>query len=197
MWEQVYDFIANSSQNPWVLSSLIFITTFILEDAATTAAALLASHGLIPVPLALSSLLIGIIGADLALYAVGSWGSRYAWVQRRLNSERMASLSTLLQKNVVAAVFLVRFIPMLRAPCYMAMGLLKANFKRYAITVVFAVGLWTVLAFSIIYKLGAATNESSGFWKWVAIAFICLLAIMGPRLLGYLSARQIPPNDSK
>jgi len=57
--------------NPMLLAVGLILATFILEDAATTAGAFLASQAVMPVELAFGAVLSGIIIGDAFIYGVG------------------------------------------------------------------------------------------------------------------------------
>ena len=55
-----------------LLSLAIIVSTIILEDPTTVVVGLLASDGIIPVPLALVSLYVGTVLGDTGLYCLGN-----------------------------------------------------------------------------------------------------------------------------
>lgn len=192
----IYDILMEYAQNPWLLSFVLFLATFILEDAATSSGALISSQGLLPVKFSLLALIAGIIIGDLALFGLGVLASKSSWVRKQLDKKGVKTTKTLLSDNMVLSIILARFIPGMRLPTYVAMGLLKLDFKTFFMTVTFAVGIWTVFLFSVVYKLGENAFDMVGWYKWLSIAAIALLVILGPRLLG-LTIKKFMPKKTK
>lgn len=180
------DFFISLTEDPWILSFLIMLATFILEDAATTAASLLTVNGLIPMPLAISALIIGIVAGDLGLYAIGYYGKRFAQINKMLERSKAQSAGKFLGKNQIRSIIIVRLVPGMRLPTYVAMGLFATNFKKFLVTVLFAVTGWTLFLFFMVYKLGDFTMDWPNEMKWIAIGLIFLIAFTVPQVIGKL-----------
>ena len=82
----LFEFLTSLTQDPWLLSFLIMLATFILEDAATTAASLLSVNGMLSTHMALTALIIGIILGDIGLYFLGHYGQKYRTVEKILQN---------------------------------------------------------------------------------------------------------------
>jgi len=165
--DTITSFLANAAQDPVLLVAAIIIATFILEDAATIAAALLAADGIVPVPLALGALLIGIILGDIGLYALGRLATRNSWVRRQLQRRTAVDLGRWMGKRIFPVVCSARFVPGARFPSYTASGMLGLSFWRFTLAAVIATSLWTILSFSVIFFLGNYFHEWLGSWRWL------------------------------
>ncbi len=165
--DTITSFLADAAQEPVLLVAAIIIATFILEDAATIAAALLAADGIVPVPLALGALLIGIILGDIGLYALGRLATRNSWVRRQLQRRTAVDLGRWMGKRIFPVVCSARFVPGARFPSYTASGMLGLSFWRFTLAAVIATSLWTILSFSVIFFLGNYFHEWLGSWRWL------------------------------
>ena len=165
--DTITSFLADAAQDPVLLVAAIIIATFILEDAATIAAALLAADGIVPVPLALGALLIGIILGDIGLYALGRLAARNSWVRRQLQRRAAVDLGRWMGKRIFPVVCSARFVPGARFPSYTASGMLGLSFWHFTLAAVIATSLWTILSFSVIFFLGNYFHEWLGPWRWL------------------------------
>lgn len=165
--DTIASFLADMAKNPVLLAAAIIIATFILEDAATIAAALLAADGIAPVPLALGALLTGIVLGDIGLYGLGRLATRNSWVRRQLQRRTAVDFGRWMGKRIFPVVFSARFIPGARFPSYTASGMLGLSFWRFTLAAVIATSLWSILSFSLIFFLGIYFHEWLGSWRWV------------------------------
>lgn len=182
----LFDLLSGLTQNPWILSLLVILATFILEDAATSAASLLSVNNFLPVQMAISALIIGIVIGDIALYMTGYFGKNSQRIQKFLEKKQLKSTGVFLHKNTIATIISARFIPGLRLPTYVAMGLFEVSFQKFIITVLLAVTSWTAILFILIYTAGTFTDDLSGNYKIVAILsiFICVIGL--PHAFSYI-----------
>ncbi len=166
--------------NPAVLSLAIVLGTFILEDLTTVVVAILAADGIIPVPLALGSLYAGVIGGDLAFYALGWIASTHPRLARYIEHEWVASLRTWLETRFVLAVFSARFIPGTRFATYTASGFFRSPFATFARTAIIATSIWITGLFAAAYWFGGATAHVLGSARWlIAGALLLILFLIG------------------
>ena len=175
----LFDLLSGITQNPWMLSLLIILATFILEDAATSAASLLSVNGYLPLHMAISALIIGIVIGDIALYLTGHWGKNAVRIQKFLEKKQLQCTGEFLRKNTVAAIISARFIPGMRLPTYIAMGLFGVKFHKFVITVLLAAVSWTAILFAAVYTAGNVTQDLPRSYKIIAIIgiFICVIGL--------------------
>src|ERR1700690_4413691 len=84
--------LAQAGYSPWFQAAAIIAGTFILEDAATVAAAMQVEDGALPLWLALMSLYAGIVLGDLGLYGLGRVSAHIPWVARQLPPRRQENI---------------------------------------------------------------------------------------------------------
>ena len=167
--------------NPWAIAVAIVLATFVLEDAAIVAAALLAASNTIPAPLALSALTFGIFAGDLGLYGVGAAARRHGWARRHVGEARMARGQLWLERRRVPALIGARFVPGFRLPTYAASGFLRVPFLTFAATTAGASVVWTAFVFTLVTMFGMAVLEVLGPWSWPVGGAILVLAYFAPR----------------
>lgn len=169
-----------AGKSPLLQAVAIILGTFILEDAATVAAAMQAQDGAIPISLALGSLYAGIVLGDLGLYGLGRLAARVPWFRRWLPPQRKEAVRAWLNGRVFKVVLISRFLPGLRLPTYTTCGYLGADFRQFALAAVIATCLWTTLLFTVSLKIGQFLMDHLGAWRWAGAAgFIVFVIVAG------------------
>jgi len=176
------DFLLSLGMNPITIAVMIFATTLVLEDAASVGAALLASMGLISVPLALGALSAGIFAGDLGLYGLGRLALTNEWARAHIGEARRARGQRWLENRLLPTLIAARFLPGARLPVYTASGYLKVPFALFAAITAGASLAWTGTIFLIVYLLGAAALELAEPWKWLIGALVLATAVIVPRV---------------
>jgi membrane protein DedA with SNARE-associated domain len=190
----VEDLIAQNIGNPLVLVLLLFLATFVLEEAAILIAAGLAAAGELPGSLALLALIAGIIVSDWCLYGLGALALRSAIIARWVSSARIEQGRGLLQRSTLAAGLIARTIPWLLFPIFVASGFLGVGFRRFAL-INAAIALIYVLAlFYGAFGLASVLIEWAGGWAWLFGAGLLLVMLWGGRALArrYLDRNSTP-----
>ena len=177
------DILLALGTNSWAIALAIILATFVLEDAASVGAALLAASGAISPTLAIGALVVGIFAGDLGLYGLGRAARTHSWARARVGEERIARGQRFLQQRLVPALLVARFIPGSRLPTYVASGFLAVPFPRFAAVTAGASVLWIGLVFAIAMLFGAAALDFLGTWKWVIGAALLVALIYAPRLM--------------
>jgi membrane protein DedA with SNARE-associated domain len=166
---------------PWVIASVLALTTLLLEDLAIAAGVALATQGLISWPLSLAAVGGGIAAGDVGLYALGAAARRNAWLRQRLLGDRARWAQDQLTVRLPSAVLLARVIPGLRLLTYTASGFLRVPIAPFAGWVLVAVALWTLGTYAISVALGQAITRTLGVPAPLAVALpVVLLALAVP-----------------
>lgn len=170
------DYLLNlSSQPAWIFVAII-LSSYLLEDMAIVAAALLATEQLISVPLAVSAIMIGIISGDIGLYIVGYIANKHQGLKRKLLSNaRHDYFSNMLNRHLLKNILMIRFIPGLRFVCYTSCGLLNIHPGRFVLGISIASALWVSVVFSVIYLMGSNTWLENSHWKWTLVPIAMLI----------------------
>ncbi len=169
--------------NPFLVFMAIVAATFILEDAATVGAGLLAAEGLIHPGLGLAALYTGIVGGDLALYGLGRAAASRDWLRRRIGEEQLARGRRWLDRRLILTLFGARSVPGLRLPTYTASGFFRISFVRFAAIAIVAAAVWTTAFFGLVYGFGQAAASVLGHWSWAVGVVLLALAIILPRFI--------------
>jgi membrane protein DedA with SNARE-associated domain len=168
--------LAWGAASPALLPLTLLGLTFVLEDAATIAAGVLAAAGRIDPALALGVVLGGTIAGDLALYAAGRWLSDRA-AAARLEARLVGSAAgRLWRRNALAASAAARFVPGLRLPVFTLAGVAHVPAGRFAAVIAASAAVWTPALFTLSRTAGAAAAAQLGNAGWIAAALLAAAA---------------------
>jgi membrane protein DedA with SNARE-associated domain len=187
MMAEAADFLLALGSNPWAIAAAIILATFVLEDVATIAAAVLAADNFISPWGALGALVTGIFIGDLALYGLGAYARTHEWARNLIGEKRMAKGRDWLKRRYVSALIGARFMPGLRLPTYTSSGFLGLPFPPFAGVAAAAGIVWTSAVFSLVYFLGVMTVENLGPWRWAIAAVFAVLILAGPYIVSHFA----------
>lgn len=170
-----------AGHSAWFQAAAIIIGTFILEDAATVAAAMQVEDGALPAWLALVSLYIGIVLGDLGLYGLGRLSAHIPWVARQLPPRRQETIRAWISGRIFKVVLVSRFLPGLRLPTYTTCGFVGADLRQFTLAAVVATGAWTSLLFATSLKVGHFLMDHLGAWRWAGAAGFVVFIILAGR----------------
>lgn len=172
----LFQLIDSVTRTPALLALTIVIGAIIFEDMTTVVVALLAADGIIPVPLALVSLYLGVVGGDVGFYTLGWLASLSPRLARYVDHDFTAPFRAWLETRFILTVFTARFIPGTRLPTYASSGFFRSPFVTFLLTVIAATAVWTTFLFSILYWFGSASSHWLGPVRW-AIALVALITL--------------------
>lgn len=156
--------------------AFIALATFVTEDLTCIGAGLLVAQGKIAFVPATLACLAGIFTGDLLLFLGGRFAGRP--VRRFVPAEKLERASNWLSAKGMIVVLLSRFAPGLRLPTYVAAGLLKTRFWRFAVYFLFAAAIWTPLLVGAAAVLGAEILRTAlARAGAAALAFPVMLAL--------------------
>ena len=168
------------ADQPLMAAALIILGTFILEDAATIAAGLLAVAGVVSIELALASLYCGIVIGDLGLYGLGRLAKMTGWSTFFISSRSLVAGRRWLRKRLVPALIGARFTPGLRTPTFFVSGFLRLNFVTFISTILVMAAIWTGLLFTIIFVFGEIAARTIGDRAWILGVLLIVAVIAVP-----------------
>jgi len=167
----------------FVLVLVLAASTLVSEDLTCIAAGVLVAQGRIAfIPAALACL-FGIFFGDLLLYLAGRFLGR-PWLGRAplkwfVKADAVARGERWFKEKGAAVIFLSRFTPGTRLATYVAAGLLRASFFRFAFWFFLAATVWTP---SLVYGatlLGArAFDYFDVFSRYALLGLIALVALL-------------------
>jgi membrane protein DedA with SNARE-associated domain len=196
MIENAGELLLTWGSSPWAIAFAIILATFILEDATTIAAALLAASEVIAPSTAIVALFIGIFAGDLGLYGLGAAARSRHWARDLIGERRMVKGRHWLKRHFVGAVVSARFLPGFRMPAYTASGFLGLPFLKFAALTGGAGLVWTAAVFSLVYFFGVMFIDDLRAWRWAIAALLVMMTIAAPMLAERAIARTIKvPTD--
>lgn len=185
------DWAAFFSSMHWGVYVLIFLAPFVQEDAAIVGAASASLTGADPV-LAFFTLLAGLSCSDLWKYWLGRAAHAFAWTRRAADRPDVAALRDKVVGRLGVTLLIARFVPGTRIPLYLACGVFRAPFPRFALFVVGSGTLYSGLMFGLFHALGAAIGEQARqILPWVALGVVAL--VLASQLLRRLLIRRSAP----
>lgn len=176
---------------------LLALATLISEDLTCLSAGALAANGRMSFALAAFACWLGIYVGDVLLYAAGRWLGRPALARAPLkwfvSEKAVARSSEWFERQGLKVIFLSRFVPGTRLPTYVAAGLLRTKFWRFALYFLIAAAVWTPALVWLGMRLSAATAQSgmlAGRGLLVQIAVGAVVALIVVRLAVRLATRR-------
>lgn len=189
--EDIRDFHAHGV-TLWLLWTLVVFATFVSEDATCIGVGLLIAQGRLGWMEGFSAVFVGIYFGDLILYGVGhalgmtvvKWAP-FRWFLDERDLKRGANF---FGKRGLIAIFLTRFVPGSRLPTYLAVGVVRAGFWRFAGFFFIAVMAWTpvLVGFAALVgqealaKFEKMQQESLVVFAIVVAALFLVLRVLVP-----------------
>jgi len=163
----------------WVAYLCALLLPFVQEDAAVLAAAASSVSGMAsPVGL-FAAITVGLTISDLWKYWLGRAALTQPWARKYAENERVTKTKDAIVNNLGKSLIIARFIPGARIPLYIAAGLFKASFVKFAAFILLSALMYISIAFALFHILGEVAGESAKKYLPVIaiIAIIILLAI--------------------
>jgi membrane protein DedA with SNARE-associated domain len=161
------------------------------EEAGIVVAGVLSSQGNLQVGPALAVCIAGALLGDCVIYAIGyRWGpnllSYHPRLAKLLGAEREASFEEAIERHAFKVLLLARFVVGIRAPVYLAAGVVRMPFRRFVMYDILAVVLVVGFFFGLSYAFGDEVLQ------WIrraeitlTIAVIAAVVIVGFYLYRY------------
>lgn len=197
--EQVRD-LGATGMVKWLLLLLIVLGTFVSEDLTCIGTGLLIAQGRLTIVEGFSAAFVGIYFGDLLLYAVGRTlgfavlgSAPWRWL---IDAEDLRRAGRWFQRRGFWAILLTRIVPGTRLPTYLAAGIVRASFWRFAVYFLVAVLLWTpvIVGFAAVIGRGAIEHfehfRQDSLWLFlVLLVSILVLLRVGLPLLSWRGRR--------
>jgi len=183
----------------------LFFETFIQEDVAIVTGGLLVVKKELPLFLVAISLFTGILTGDAIIYGIGRAARNIPWIYNKLVTNSVQNAKKNLEKNLVASIALVRLLPGLLFPTYVACGLIGVSFTQFILTTMTASAIYSTVLLTVIIKVGEFVFPTIGYWGWIIMISFVLLTItyktIRPRWLRLSNNTIVPaitfPENSK
>lgn len=183
-----------STYGLWVVFGIIFLEVaglpFIPGEAALITAAALASRGHNSIVAIIGVAIAAAILGALVGYVIGHhWGrgilNRWSWLER-VSRKGLDRSQHFFDNHGSKAVFLGRFVPVVRATLGWMAGVGRMNFFRFLVWNVAGAVAWATLIGLLAYYLGAAVIkaiEQDLLYGILALAGVAVLAYGAHRLV--------------
>lgn len=150
-------------------SAIIYLMTFLHEDAAILAAAFSrVEHGM-PLVYAYGSIFLGIISGDLVIYGLGHFAQKNAWLRSKVIGPKVERINVWLESHLVRVLLLCRITPGLLFPTFVACGWFKISFKRFALITIASGVIYSSIVLTAIILFGDLVLVHLDYWAWALL----------------------------
>ena len=157
----------------------IALTALLSEDGGVAAAATLVGSHSLNLPLALFGAVAGLWVGDVAIYAVvrrfGRGLLERSWSRRLVGANAITAAEAWVNSQGSGALFVSRFVPGTRLPSYVAAGLSRMTFSKFALTTALSAAVWSA---AVIIFGRSFTRIFPGAPRWV-IAGAMVAVVIG------------------
>ncbi|MDK2777330.1 MAG: VTT domain-containing protein [Pseudomonadota bacterium] len=175
------EFLLLFSDNPGWLVLAVVISTFMLEDLAIVAAALLASAGQMEPSMAFAAVCVGMFIGDTALYLLGRSAHLWPWLGRKADHPLVAHHIGPLQQAPLHQLALIRCMPGLRTFGYIACGVARVPGAGFTLANLLSILVWAGMLFGVAFWLGSQYAEQLHDALWWLLPPALLLFVLAQR----------------
>lgn len=145
---------------------IVFLATLVHEDSAIVSGAyLMQNHGM-TMPVAMATLLTGVVAGDLGIYGLGILAARVVPLRRFVLTRLTPSRREWLDRNLMKTLVACRIAPGLLFPTFLTCGFLSVPFRRFALGVVSTAAIYVPIMLLAVLAIGADIIERLGPWGW-------------------------------
>lgn len=175
----ISNLIGGSVDSTIILSLLVILCVFFLEDLTIVVVGVLVADGMLSIPLALISLYIGMISGDTLLYVLGAFARTHPRLAHYIDHDFTAPFRFWIEQNYSFKVFSGHFVPGLRSTTFIASGFFNFPFRTY-FPMAIGGGIVVLLSlFSASYWFGSFSSRWVGEVRWgIAIIFLLVLFLI-------------------
>lgn len=179
----------------WIIKCIgLFFETFIHEDLAIITGGMLVSKDAMPAYVVFLAIVAGLLAGDIVIYGLG-WGARKVpWIYRKFYSQKVEKAKEKIEKNLVSTLVLVRLVPGILFPTYVACGFTGVAFGQFILTTITTGATYTAILLTIIVKAGHSIIPAVGTWLWIVL-FALVLGTMAFRLLRQTRLAAVSENN--
>lgn len=184
MFNFLSNFIGSEVGGTMLLPLAIVLCAIFFEDLTIVIVGILASDGVIPVPIAFLFIYIGIIIGDAALYSLGAFARTHPRLAHYIDHDFTAPFRSWLENNYTFKVFSGHFVPGFRFTTFVASGFFRFPLSKYAPMAIAGGLILETILFTLSYWFGSITSGLVGHVRWgIAGIFILILFLIGRRVL--------------
>lgn len=183
-----------------IIMLLLALISLFSEDLACVAGGLLVASGIIDFWFAVTGACIGVLGADVILYALGRWiGSPILqWIPFRwfIKQEDIVKAEQMYRMRGVEIIFATRFLPGTRLPVYLVSGMISVKFSFFLFYFILAMIIWAPLLVWISALIGQpmitylTSYQEHALWLIPIILCIIYIVVKGITLVSTPTGRR-------
>ncbi len=165
-----------------IIAILVFTGTgFPIPEEVPVMLAGIASHyGQLNPWLALAACLLGAVGGDCVMYAIGyHFGHNvlrdHPWFARFLKPDREAHIERMIHSHGVKVFFVARFLVGLRSPVFLTAGILRVPFRRFIVIDTVCAAIVVSFFFGLSFFFAAYIEE---LWKLIRNGQVTLTVVL-------------------
>ena len=153
------------------------------EEFPIIAAGVLSSHGQMDPWLAFLACVIGAIIGDSIMYWFGRHFGRsilrkQGWWAKIIHPEREAKIERVIQQHGLKVLFSARFLVGVRAPVYIAAGILHLPYRRFILLDLFCATMVVGLFFGVSYYFGETITRWIKDAEYAATGLAVIVALV-------------------
>ena len=137
----------------------LFLLPFAQEDAAILFAASASVSGLGHPLAGFIWVLLGLCGNISIKYVIGRAAINHKWARKLAENPKVEKAGEQVRSNLGKSLFLARFFPPVRLPCYIATGFFNLEFPKVLFFSVTSALLYLAIAFTLFHLLGEAIGS--------------------------------------
>lgn len=169
---------------------IVFLATLVHEDSAIVSGAYLMHSHAMTMPVAMTTLMMGVIAGDLGIYGLGILAARVVPLRRFVLNRVTPSRREWLDRNLMSTLVACRLAPGLLFPTFLTCGFLSVPFRRFALGVVGTALVYVPIMLLAVQAVGEDVIERVGPWGWGAV-LLALVAI-GTLRKHFWPSRRLP-----
>ena len=176
--EAITAWLEAMTHDPFGLAIALAVSTLVTEDGALVAGSLLVGGGLASPFLVIASLIVGIVGGDIALYAVGWTAREIRSLRQRLPIKRAKRIRNWLRGRETVILFFSRFLPGTRLVTYLTFGFLRLSLMHFVLVMTVACTLWVVGIVLFVSEIQQAFSGMGGTFAAITATIVAFATIM-------------------
>lgn len=173
----------------WHYLSIVFVLVLtgmglpLPEEVPIIAAGVAASTGSLNPWGAFAACLIGALLGDAMLYAIGyhfghNLVRRHPHLAHLLHAEREAKIEHMIERHGLKVLLLARFMVGIRAPMYLAAGVLRTRFRRFVLIDAFCAACVVGLFFGLSFYYGEHILKLTDLIRGYEITFTIVVVVI-------------------
>ena len=180
MFPSISGFIGSAAvDSPLLLSLAIILCAVLIEDITTFIVGVLAADGILPIPVALISIYIGMAIGDTALYSIGAFARAHPRLAHYIDHDFTAPFRSWLEHSYGFKIFSGHFVPGLRFTTFAAIGFFRFPLRKYIPAAIAGGLVLEASLFTLSYWFGSLSSKWVGEVRWgIAAAFLLALFLI-------------------